>query len=792
MVFNYIKIAWRNLLKNKIYSAINILGLAIGVAVTILIGLWVYHEYSYDKFLPGYQQVYQVKRNFDSNGNILTFNTTSLKLANTLRHEIPEIEYLAETDWASHHGLKVGDRKFYRRGMIVGEDFLKVFHFPLLQGDAASALRDPFSIILSASTAIALFDSEDVIGKIVRVDNQHDLKVTGVLKDVPSNSTLQFEYLVPFSYLVQTNANVKATINGSYSDNGFQQFITLRRGASLEKVAAKIKHIEKTEKNNFNAQHSEVILHAMEHWHLYSQHKNGKEAGGFIEYVRIFSIIGILVLIIACINFINLTTARSEKRAKEIGIRKAIGSLRTQLIVQLLMESFLYTIMAFGIALVIVQLALPAFNQLTEAVLSIPFQVPLFWVAIATGIIITALLAGSKPAFYLSSFHPIKTLKGRIQQGKASGISRKALVVVQFSCSIMLIISTIVIYQQMQYVKQRPTGYNIDRLVSTNMNNEISANYEALRTEMLSSGLVEHVSASSSHPTGIYWHTNIDQWPGKIENESIEMGVISVTRDYFKTMGIQLLQGQQFRAGQDSLDIILNQTAVTMLRLKDPIGTMLTWNGKFRHVAGIVNDALMSSPFTTPEPTMFLAVDRPASDDVMLYRLAANAKTEVAMEKLSRIFNKYAPSFAYAYDFTDNDYNEKFKQEVLTGRLSGLFAALAIFISCLGLFGLATYTAEQRTKEIGLRKVLGASVTQLWLMLTQDFLLLVGISCLIASPIAFYFLQHWLEQYDYRISIHPGVFLMAAMIAILITLFTVSFQTVRAALANPVKNLRTE
>ncbi|ASZ10915.1 ABC transporter permease [Chitinophaga pendula] len=791
MVFNYIKIAWRNLLKNKIYSAINILGLAIGVAVTILIGLWVYHEYSYDKFLPGYQQVYQVKRNFDSNGNILTFNTTSLKLANTLRNEIPEIKYLAETDWSSHHGLKVGDRKFYQRGMIVGEDFLKIFQFPLLQGDVASVLKDPFSIVLSASTAIALFDSEDVIGKTVRVDNLHDLKVTGILKDIPSNSTLQFQYLVPFKYLVQINANVKATINGSYGDNGFQQFIALQPGASLEKVAAKIQHIEKTEKS-FNAQHSEVILHGMDRWHLYSQHKNGKEAGGFIEYVRIFSIIGILVLIIACINFINLTTARSEKRAKEIGIRKAIGSLRAQLIIQLLMESFLYTVMAFGIALIVVQLVLPAFNQLTGAILSLPLRAPLFWVAIAGGIIVTALLAGSRPAFYLSSFHPIKTLKGRIQNGKAAGFSRKALVVVQFSCSIILIISTIVIYQQMQYVKQRPTGYNIARLVSTNMNNELSGSYDALRAELLSSGLVEHVSASSSHPTGIYWHTNIEQWPGKIENESIEMGVISVTRDYFHTMGIQLLQGHPFRAGQDSMDIILNQTAVTRLRLKDPIGTTILWNGKSRHIAGVVNDALMSSPFTTPEPTMFLAVDHPASDDVMLYRLSANVQTSVAMEKLSRIFNKYEPAFPYTYDFTDNDYNEKFKQEVLTGRLSGLFAALAIFISCLGLFGLATYTAEQRTKEIGLRKVLGASVSQLWLLLTQDFLLLVGISCLIASPLAFYFLQQWLDQYDYRIRIHPGVFLMAALIAILITLLTVSFQTVRAALANPVKNLRTE
>ncbi|MCW3119884.1 MAG: hypothetical protein JWM28_3966 [Chitinophagaceae bacterium] len=790
MLKSYFKTAWRHIIRSKGYSLLNILGLATGMAVALLIGLWVYNQYSYDKFLPDYQQLYRVQRNFNSNGDTLTFPTTSLKLADVLRNQVPEIEYVAESDWMGSHGLMVENKKFYMKGAQVGGDFLKMFQYPLLQGNANTVLKDTYSIVLTQSTSKALFGNENTIGKMVRFDNKNDLKVTGILEDLPANSSFQFNFLVPFSYYEQTEAWVKQARTENFGWNDFQQFVQLKPGTSYAQVAHKIKDIEKTEQENTNAMNSEVILQPLQNWHLYSKYENGKETGGFIIYVRMFSIIGALVLVIACINFINLTTARSEKRAKEVGVRKAIGSERKDLIFQFLTESFLLTFIAFLFAIVIVQLALSPFNTLTGTRIRIPFSSPVFWTVMTGSVLITTLIAGSRPAFHLSSFNPVKVLKGNLQVGKAASLPRKILVVIQFSCSIALIISTMVIYRQIQYAKDRPTGYNIDRLLMTDLNSDLVHQYTAIKNELIQKGIAESVTAASSLATGIGWHSDIGNWPGKKAGETVEMGTIQIAEDYFKTLGISMKSGRDFSSHADTANVIFNETAIKRLRLEQPIDQTITWQDHPYRIVGVVKDALMLSPFEPAEPTMFLY--HPSYENFLLYRLSPDINTQEAIIKLTDVFNKYNPAFPYTYQFADQSYAAKFDLEVLIGKLAGIFAGLAIFISCLGLSGLAAYIAEQRTKEIGIRKVLGASVSQVWLLLSKDFLVLVIISCFVASPVALYFLQDWLHKYSYRITIGPGVFIVAAVMALIITLLTISFQAIKAAIANPVKSLRTE
>jgi len=790
MIKNYFKVAWRNLLKSKFFSAINIFGLAIGMAVALMIGLWVYNEYSFDRFIPGYQSVYQVRRNFNNNGDTLNFNSTSLALADALRREIPELEYVAETDWMGGHLLGAGETRLSLRGFYAGSDFLKIFQYPLKYGSAMTVLSDPYSIVLTESTAKALFGDSDPINKMVRIDNKSDLKVTGILKDIPANSSLKFNYLVPFAYNELTYDYVKGNRQRGYGSNGYQIFTRLKDGVSYEQVSRKVRNIEHTETDNNNAMNSYVVLQPMKNWHLYNNYVNGKEKEGFMEYVRMFSVIGILVLLIACINFINITTARSEKRAREVGVRKAIGSGRKELIFQFLTESFLLTIISFLFSILFVQLALPAFNQLTGTSVSIPWSNGIFWLVMVGSVIICALTSGSRPAFYLSSFRPVKVLKGAMKAGRAATLPRKVLVVTQFTCSIALIISTIIIYKQVQHAKDRPTGYDVNRIVLTRTNAELEKNYEALKNELLKKRIVSVVTMASSPATEIYWHGDLDFWPERQGKETVELAFIQTKEDYFKTMGMKLIQGRDFTGSNDTLSTILNEAAVKTLRMKQPLDQVIGWNERKLRVVGVVRNALMVSPYAPAEPTVFTASNR--SEGNIMYQLSPGIKTADALAALTDIFTKYSPSFPYKYEFADQAYENKFRLEQLIGKLSGIFAILAIFISCLGLFGLAAYMAEQRTKEIGIRKVLGASVQQVWLLLSKDFVMLVLISCVIASPLALYFLQNWLQKYEYRVSIGPWVFVAAAIAAVIITIITISFQAIRAAVANPVKSLRTE
>ncbi|MDB5088489.1 MAG: hypothetical protein JWR09_2483, partial [Mucilaginibacter sp.] len=501
MFRNYFKTAWRNIIRGRGYSVLNIFGLATGMAVALIIGLWVHNQYAYDKFLPGYKQLYQVKRHFYGNGDTLTYGGTSLKLADALRNQIPEIASVAETDGGDMHGLMVANKKFYMSGNHVAGDFLTMFQFTLLEGEAKNVLSDPNSIVLTESTAKALFGNEDALNKTVRYDNKNDLKVTGILKDLPANSTLQFNFLVPFSYLEATNDFVKRARTAGFGWTNFMTFVKLKPGITYAQVAPKIKSLEKTEKDNSMSMTTNVILDPLESWHLYDNFENGKPVAGFIEYVRIFSVIGILVLLIACINFVNLTTARSEKRAKEVGVRKAIGSGKKELVFQFLIESVLLTFIAFIFSILFVQLALPLFNTLTGGAITIPFASAPFWIITLCGILVTALAAGSRPAFYLSSFNPVKVLKSNIHVGKGATLPRKILVVLQFSCSIALIISTFIIYQQVQYAKDRASGYDKNRLMMTDMNEDLGRNYTAIRNEIRQKRIAEMITTASSNVT---------------------------------------------------------------------------------------------------------------------------------------------------------------------------------------------------------------------------------------------------------------------------------------------------
>lgn len=796
MFRNYLKMAWRNTLHNKVYSALNIAGLAAGMAVALLIGLWVADQYSYDRFLPGYTQLYQVEMNLTSQHNGTTTQTSiALPLTEVLRKEIPGIKYVAESDALGlmNHGLLVGDKKLYLGGGAAGSDFFKMFRYPFVKGNANSAFKDIYSIVLTESTAKALFGYADPMGKMVRFDNAQSLKVTGVIRDIPKNSTLQFNYLTPFSFAEATQDWVRLG-RTKWNWNSFSAYVALEPGVTYEQIAPKIRDIVRKRSPEMRVLKPEVFMHPLKDWHLYNEFKNGKVAGGFVEYVRLFSIIGILVLAIACINFMNLSTARSEKRAREVGVRKAIGSARIDLVYQFLMESILITFLSFLLGLIFVQLALPAFNTLTGSLISIPYGHLEFWGMMILFVLVTGLIAGSRPAFYLSSFNAGKVLKGSIQMGRWASMPRKVLVVVQFTCSIALIISTVIVYQQIQYVKNRPTGYSADRLMMTDMNSDLSQHYEVLRNDLLSSGMVESVASSTSPATQVYSHFSLEKWPGKnAGDENVNIGAIWVSDEYFQTMGMTLAAGRGFSGDwkKDSLNVIVNEATVRRIGLKDPINQLISWNGSKNpgRIIGVVKDVLMESPYKPVEPAIFAHYP---FGFVVNYRLTKNVNAHTAIDKISKVFNKYNPAYPYIYKFVNDEYEHKFNLEVLVGKLAAVFAGLAIFISCLGLFGLAAYVAEQRTKEIGIRKVLGASIAQVWLLLSRDFIVLVVISCVIASPVAFYYLHNWLEKYTYRVSIGAGVFIASGIAAIVITLFTISFQAIKAALANPVKSLRSE
>ena len=793
MFKNYFITSWRNIIRDKSFSSFNILGLAVGMGVALLIGLWVQYQYSYDRWLPQYRQAYRAMLRSHHNGEISAGIATPLPLGNALKHDIPEIRYVAQADWIGKHSLVVGDKKLYNNGAFAGEDFLRIFPYPLVQGNAGEVLKEPASIVLTRSTAIALFGHEDPINRTVRLDNAQDLKVTGILADVPANSSLQFSYLIPFSFYIQTQDWIRQNVD-QWNLDAIQTFVALQPGATMDEVDPKLKAIiKKYDPRDYSNLHMEVFLHPLASWHLYANFENGQQTGGFIDYVRMFSLIGLVVLIIACINFVNLSTAKSERRAREVGVRKAIGSLRTDIMLQFLVESLVITLMAFALALLLVSLALPGFNILTGSDIGIPWSNAFFWAVMIGYVFVTSVLAGSRPAIYLSSLRPVIVLKGGTSQGKAAALPRKILVVLQFTCSVALIISTVIVYRQIQYAKNRPRGFEAGSLVMTDASRDLDHNYAALKNDLLQTGLITSVTKSTAAVTELLSWTGIDNWQGKNSGETLGMATVGITDDYFSTLGMQLIRGRDFEKGiaQDSADVILNEAAVKRLRFKEPLNQIIFWNGRKKiRVIGVVRDALMQSPFSLPVPTIFAYT--PEWSNSIMYRLSPGVDAGTAMAKIAGIFNRYNPAYPFQYHFADEEYAAKFSQEMLVGNLSGIFAALAILISCLGLFGLAAYVAQQRTREIGIRKVLGATDGQVLVLLSREFVLLVVASCVIASPLAFYFMQGWLRGYYYRTTITADVFIDSAAAALMITILTIGFQAIRAARMNPVDSLRTE
>lgn len=792
MLKNYFKIALRTLLRNKAFSAINIVGLSVGMAVAMLIGLWIYDEISFDKYHQKYDRLAQVMQNQTWNGVTGSQTAMPLPLAPELRAKYSgDFKNVVLSSWNFEHILAVGDRKFTKTGNFVEPKFPEMFTFKMLKG-SQKGLKDPYSILISESVATALFGDTDPINKIIKVDNKTNVKVTGVYEDLPHNTTLsEVTYVLPWEMYLATESWVKNS-QDQWNNNSFQTFAELNPNADFDKVSAKIRLV-KFNHDKQDAAKPTVFLHPMSKWHLYSEFKDGKIAGGRIQFVWLFGIIGTFVLLLACINFMNLSTARSEKRAKEVGVRKAIGSVRSQLITQFLSESLLIVVFAFVLTLVLVTLTLPWFNELSDKKMSILWTNPYFWILSISFSLITGLVSGSYPAFYLSSFDPIRVLKGTFRVGRFAAVPRKVLVVIQFTVSVTLIIGTIIVYRQIQHAKNRPIGYSRDGLIAININTpELVGHYDALRSDLLKTGAVYEMSQSSSPTTAVYSNQIGFNWEGKDPNLQALFGVIAVSHDYAKSVGWQFVEGRDFSRSfsTDTSAMILNEAASKFIGMKNPVGKNINWNDKNYRIVGVIKNMVMESPYEPIKPTIFFINYGWAN--IINVKLNPAMSASASLEKVGEVFRRYNPGSPFDYKFADEQYALKFSGEERIGKLATFFACLAIFISCLGIFGLASFTAEQRTKEIGVRKVLGASIFNLWQLLSKDFVMLVMISFLIATPIAYYFMNNWLKNYEYRSEISWWIFAASGSGALVITLLTVSYQAVKAASANPVKSLRTE
>jgi len=784
MFKNYLTIAFRNLLRKKGFSAINISGLAIGMASAILIILWIQNEKSFDLFHKNKDYLYEAWNRSLYNGKLECWNVTPKILGPTLKQEYPQVaeETRTQSRW---YVATVGEKQVSAKALITDSSFLSMFSFPLLQGNANTALNNVYSIVITEKMAKKMYGNENAINKIINIDRDN-FTVTGILKDLPTNTQFDFEYLLPWAYMKKTGQD-----DANWGNNSIHTYVQLKPNISQSSINAKIKDITKRHSNS--QEDNEVFLHPIFKWHLYSQFENGKIAGGRIETVRLFGIIASFILLIACINFMNLSTAQSEKRAKEVGIRKVAGANKAFLVGQFLGESFLIAIISGMIALILVQLCLPNFNTLVEKQLAIPYSNIYFWIAALLFIIITSFIAGVYPAFFLSSFKPIAVLKGTFKKAHALISPRKVLVVLQFTFAIILIISTIIVTQQIKYGQNRETGYDAGQLAYHWITGDLDKRYLLVKNELLTSGVATSVTRTSSPITEGLSDSYGFQWEGKDPNDKTIFDRYSEDEGIVKTAGLKLVQGRDMNLTEyptDSLACILNESAVKAMNFKNPLGQIVGDDGIDWHVIGVVKDFVLESPFKLIKP---MVIEGGKSYfNVINIKLHAGNSNAQNINSLEKIFKKYNPQYPFEYHFVDEDYARKFNDTQRTATLTGLFAGLTIFISCLGLFALAAYMAERRIKEIGIRKVLGASVFGITSLLSKEFLSLVVISFAIASPVAWYAMQIWLQGYSYRINIEWWMFMAAAVLSLIIALLTVSFQAIKAALANPVKSLRTE
>ena len=789
MLTNYFKTAWRSLIRGKSFSIINISGLAVGMGGAILILLWLQNEISFDKFHKNKDRLYEVYGLATMEGKLSTINLTGQPLAPALKQNFPEVEATTRLAGVNSFLFTAGDKRLTGiEGGFADPSFLQMFSFPLVAGVKNNQPNNVYSIVITEKFAKKLFGDKDPLNEVIKIDSADNFIVTGILKDLPSNTRFTFEYLLPWSYLNKLGWN-----NDSWLSNNVSTFVQLKPGTNADAFNIKIKDIVK-----HNANRNDVwiqFLFPLHQWHLYSKFENGKPVGGRIETIRLFGIIGTFILLIACINFMNLSTSRSEQRAKEVGIRKVAGAGKGLLIGQFITESVLTAAVAGAVALIIVQLVLPSFNKLINTQLFIPYDSLLFWFYAAAFVVFTGLLAGCYPAFYLSSFKPVSIFKGKFKYSNKALSPRKVLVVLQFTFAVILIISTIVVRNQIRHAQDRPVGYTGNNLIHVDFVGDIERKYPLIKQDLISSGIASSVTKTMITITTKGANTWGLSWEGKKEGSGETIDLFSADADLVKTAGLQLIAGRDidiYKYPGDSIAVLLNETAVTTMGFKNPIGQTIAQTSDNLHwrVVGVVKDYILNSPYEKIPP---MVIQGPKSwFNTMHIRFNPDQSTAENLAKAEQVFKKYNPSYPFDYKFVDEEYARSFSIEQRMKILAGLFASLTIFISCLGLFGLSAYVAQSRVKEIGVRKVLGASVLGIARLLSIDFIKLVAVSVAIASPIAWYAMNRWLQTYAYRINIGWNIFLIAGLLAIVIALATISFQSIKAAVANPIKSLRTE
>ena len=782
MIRNYIKIALRNMTKHSAYSVINIAGLSVGLTAFILIALWIQHELSYDRFHERSSQLYRVVENqYYANNELFPVAVTPAPLGPYLKQNFPEIENATRTSEARFL-FQHEDLKFNELGYMVDPAFFEMFSLEIVKGDQKTLLSNLDNIVISESLEKKYFQGNDPLGKVFRINN-NDFAVTGVFRDFPENSHMKFDYILPFEVFVKFGWDSLK----NWNMNGYYTYAQLRKDADVEKANSKIKdvinkHVEESK--------TEIYLQPLSSIHLHSKFTADIGGHGDIQYIYIFSAVAAFVLIIACINFMNLSTARSTRRSKEVGIRKVVGAARTQLIRQFLMESIMFVLISLLVALVLAQLLLPSFNEISGKVLKLSFESTQLWIILSCIMIVTSVISGSYPALFMSSFKPVTTLKGALRSGKGAVIFRKALVITQFTITVLLISGTIIVYHQLTFIRNKKLGFEKNNVISLRLNEEIQKNREAFKNELLSGSGVSGVTYTSNSLTYVGNSGGGMEWEGKNPEVDILFHFLAVDYDFIKTFNIEMVDGRNFsrEIASDSAAIILNEEAIRQMGFENPVDRKVTWDDPLT-IIGVVKDFHFKSVHEKIEPLAIMVV---ASRYNWIYvKLDAGDPTG-AMSSVKDVYKKFSPDRPFDYTFLNEDFDKLYRAEERTGTIFNYFAGIAIFISCLGLFGLVMFTIEQRVKEIGIRKVLGASVSNLFSLISADFIRLIIISNVIAIPVAWYAMNKWLDTFAYKVTIHWATFAIAAVVSILIAWLTMSYQSIKAAIANPVNSLRNE
>ncbi|KAA5542852.1 ABC transporter permease [Adhaeribacter rhizoryzae] len=786
MFKNYLKIAFRNLLRHKIFSFINIFGLALGMTCSILIMLWVRDELRFNRFHANLNDLYRViEEQHYPGGENLTMSSTPGTLAEALKKEFPEVSHATKVSWDEQVLFTHGDKSFKETGNYVSPDFLRMFSFSLVAGNANTALNQPNSVVITETLAKKYFGTTQVLGQVFKINNADSYKITGVLRDVPKNSSLQFSYLMPVN---DYEAKPDKQWLKSWDSNGIRTFVQLHPNATKAGLDPKI---EEFITQNSKQTHIKLFLQPVKDMYLRSDFQNDRVGGGRIAYVRLFSVVAVFVLLIACINFMNLSTARSAKRAKEVGVRKVIGAVRSVLVGQFIGESMLISLLAIFISIGLTQLFLPAFNEFTGKSIMLGYAEPAFWGSLLGIALITGLVAGSYPALFLSSFKPVTVLKGTLKFSNSVALFRKGLVVFQFVLSAILIISTLVVYRQVEYIRSKNIGLSRENVAYVSLEGDLSKNAEAFKNQLAQAPGIKAVGAANQSPIAVGNNGGGVAWRGKDPGIDILFSFLQTDYGFPQTLDVQLKEGRFFSKefGADSSKVLVNEEAVRIMGFKEPLGEKITLNGQEVNIVGVVKDFHVTSLHAPMQPLLiFLS---PQNANFLFVRTEAG-KTKEALASLENLTKRFNPNYPFNYRFLDEDFEQMYRSEAVIGKLANYFAGIAIVISCLGLFGLALFTAEQRTKEIGIRKVLGASVSGIVAMLSKDFLKLVLIANLIAWPLGWYLMHNWLQNYAFRADMGWWIFVLAGGATLLIALLTVSFQAVRAALTNPVQSLRSE